>query len=272
MTVAAEHVVAGVSPLAPRPETLVWAAQEARARGAVLEVVSAWSARPQADRDTAREALRRAAELAERRAPGVQVVTRMITGLPEPVLRAEATGAGLLVVGADDQSPLLEAITGSVPGALLSTAPCPLVVVPKDVPPPGDDAPVLVGMDGVETSAAALDHGFSVADRSGRALRVVHCWTAPRDPAQHQAIATCLAGYAARYPNVAVTEEEVEGDPVTELARRSRQAALLVLGSRGRGRLASMAFGSVSRTLIRRCRCPVVVLRADLGAQPPGRS
>jgi nucleotide-binding universal stress UspA family protein len=264
MTVVTDHVVAGVSPLAPRPETVAWAAGEAMARGAVLEVVSACPDRTPGDLDAAREALRQAVALAEERAPGVEVVTRVISGAPEPVLRAEATGAGLLVVGADDQGPLLEAITGSVPGGLLSTAPCPLVVVPKDAAPPGDAAPILVGVDCAESSRAVLDHAFSVAERSGRDLHVVHCWTAPRDPEEHRAIASCLAGYVEAYPSVVATDVEVEEDPVTELARRSRQAALLVLGSRGRGRLASMAFGSVSRTLIRRCRCPVVVLRADL--------
>ncbi|HET9138226.1 universal stress protein [Actinophytocola sp.] len=261
MSAGADHVVAGVSPSSPRAETVAWAAGEAAARGAVLEVVAA-SSRP-GDAEEAREALRQAALLATERAPGVAVVTRVIAGSPEPVLRAEATGAGLLVVGADDQSPLLEAITGSVPGGLLTTAPCPLVVVPKDAAPPGDTAPILVGVDTAETSRSALDHAFSMAERSGRDLHVVHCWTAPRDPAEQRAIADCLAGYARACPDVAVTVVEVEEDPVTELARRSRKAALLVLGSRGRGRLASMAFGSVSRTLIRRCRCPVVVLRAE---------
>ena len=42
-----------------------------------------------------------------------------------------------------------------------------------------------------------------------------------------------------------MTKRLLDGDPIEELGRRSRRAALLVLGSRGRGRLASMAFGSV---------------------------
>jgi nucleotide-binding universal stress UspA family protein len=46
------------------------------------------------------------------------------------VLWHAAVDADLLVVGTDDQRPVAEAVTGSVPGTLLTTAPSPLAVVP----------------------------------------------------------------------------------------------------------------------------------------------
>jgi nucleotide-binding universal stress UspA family protein len=266
------RVVAGIAPLSPRPEVVAWAAAEAQARRAVLELVSVCPPR-QADSAcaAASECLHEASRRLAATCSEVEAVTRVIVGQPEHVLRAEATGADLLVVGADDHSPFVEAITGSVPGGLLTTAPCPMVVVPKDAVPAEHTAPILVGVDTADTSRAALEYGFAAADRSGRELHALLCWTAPRDRAErqaerdreHRALAVALAGYTERYPDVAVTEFLVDDDPVTELTRRARRAALLVLGSRGRGRLASMAFGSVSRTLIRSSRCPVTVARSE---------
>ncbi len=70
-----------------------------------------------------------------------------------------------------------------------------------------------------------------------------------------------MLGFDELYPNVAVTTEITDGDPTDALVAASRTAALLVLGSRGRGRFASTLFGFVSRALIRRSGCPVVVAR-----------
>jgi nucleotide-binding universal stress UspA family protein len=267
------RVVAGVSPFDARPEVLAWAAAEAEARHAALELVSACPARQAGDVVGAAvvrlAAARRSVAL---RHPGVEVRSRTAIGPAEHVLRAAADGADLLVVGADDHSPFVEAITGSVPGGLLTTSPCAMVVVPKDAAPAGPAAPVLVGVDTAETSRAALNYAFATAARTGRDLHVVLCWTAPRERAErvaerareHRALSISLAGYGERYPDVAAAELVVDDDPVVELTRRARRAALLVLGSRGRGRLASMAFGSVSRTLIRSSRCPVAVIRPGL--------
>jgi nucleotide-binding universal stress UspA family protein len=63
-----------------------------------------------------------------------------------------------------------------------------------------------------------------------------------------------------------VVPRHARGDPTDVLVTMSRHSAQLVLGSRGRGRLASGLFGSVSRALIRRAGCPVVVARAHAAA------
>lgn len=269
------RIVAGVSPAQPRDEVVAWAAREASARRAVLELVTAYRDRAGGEPPPTPDGLRWAAAVAAEGRPGLVVTNRAVSGGPEQVLCAAATGAELLVVGADAQSPFREAIVGSVPGALLTTATCPMVVVPHGADfHPGADAPVLVGVDTAESSREALDHGFATASRDGRDMHVVLCWTTPRDHAercaerteQQRALAVALAGFAEQYPDVAVTQLLVDNDPIEELTRRSRRAALLVLGSRGRARLASMAFGSVSRTLIRHRRCPVAVVRPDLPA------
>ena len=53
------------------------------------------------------------------------------------------------------------------------------------------------------------------------------------------------------------------GDPAQEImtAARDRQADLIVVGSRGHGRLAGLLLGSVAQKVISLAHCPVVVAR-----------
>jgi nucleotide-binding universal stress UspA family protein len=58
-------------------------------------------------------------------------------------------------------------------------------------------------------------------------------------------------------------DERVEmGTPANRLAEMATEvgAALIVAGTRGRGRLASALRGSVSHTLVRRASCPVLIV------------
>jgi nucleotide-binding universal stress UspA family protein len=61
-------------------------------------------------------------------------------------------------------------------------------------------------------------------------------------------------------PVPAVTVSVTEGDPAEELVRASRDADLLVMGSRGSGGFAGLVMGSVSSKVIHHAACPVVVV------------
>ena len=52
-------------------------------------------------------------------------------------------------------------------------------------------------------------------------------------------------------------------DPRDVLLRLSEKADMLVVGSRGRGRVRSLLLGSVSAALVQHARCPVVVVRPE---------
>jgi nucleotide-binding universal stress UspA family protein len=52
----------------------------------------------------------------------------------------------------------------------------------------------------------------------------------------------------------------VRGDPAEELVKASRDADLLVVGSRGTGAFAALLMGSVSSKVIHHAACPVVVV------------
>lgn len=253
-----EPVVVGVSSYGARVPMVRWAAGEAARRGTELWLVTAHRDRHlpvDADRDAV---LRTIADSW----PDLTVRTEVAVGRPAPVLREFAEDAALLVVGADDVSPFTEAITGSVPGDLLTTAPCPLAVVPRREWTTPASTPVVVALDGQETSQAALAYAFAAADRCDSPLTVLR-FLAPgtAEPADRT-----LMGFRGLYHGVRVTTEVSHADPAEELVAASRNAAQLVLGSRGRGRLTSGLFGSVSRTLIRKAGCPVVVGRAPAAA------
>lgn len=270
-----EHrrVVVGVSSLDLRLPMVSWAAEEAACRNSGLHLVTAVppQAAPDryipadaadANRAVARVRLDQAAKHAAANRPGLAVSTEIAGGRPVDVLWHAAADADLLVVGADDQSPFAEAVTGSVPGTLLTTTPCALAVVPHVETFIADNAPVLVALDEPGTSQAALAYGFAAADRSGRTLHVLRCESPGRHERTDTDRARTLIGFGELYPHVEVTRETAVGDPRDVLADRSRAARLLVLGSRGHGRFASALFGSVSRDLIRRSGCPIVVARS----------
>jgi len=65
------------------------------------------------------------------------------------------------------------------------------------------------------------------------------------------------------YPDVEVQTTVVEGHPAPSLIQASRDAELLVLGSRGHGEFAGMLLGSVTQHCVATAHCPVLVWRRD---------
>jgi nucleotide-binding universal stress UspA family protein len=271
------RVVVGVSSFYARLAMVRWAADEAAARRAELRLVTVCATPALPDQYLPADSLDARRAAAERLLadlvrfvatswPGLRVTTELAEGPVAAALRVAAEGADLLVVGADDASMFVEALAGSVPGDLLTTAPCPLAVVPRrewtELTALPASAPVVVALDEQGTAQSALAFGFAAASRSGRPLSVLQCVPADSaDGANRSDQRRTVTGFDELYPDVAVTTEITAGDPTDALVAASRTAALLVLGSRGRGRLASTLFGSVGRALIRRSGCPVVVAR-----------
>jgi nucleotide-binding universal stress UspA family protein len=70
-----------------------------------------------------------------------------------------------------------------------------------------------------------------------------------------------VAGLAGQAAGVEVRTSVEEGHPAEVLIERSKEADLLVVGSRGHGGFAGMLLGSVSHHLVAHASCPVVVLR-----------
>ena len=80
--------------------------------------------------------------------------------------------------------------------------------------------------------------------------------------AEYHAEEVLRAALAGLTPDATVTVEAVavEGHPATVLVEQARDAALLVVGSRGRGAAKSLLLGSVSQSVAHRTPCPLVIV------------
>ncbi|WP_460072843.1 universal stress protein [Streptomyces sp. YKOK-I1] len=135
---------------------------------------------------------------------------------------------------------------------------------------------VTVGLDGSDESLAASQWAAREAALCGIRLRVVHVGEQqphdyvpfggePIPPPGVDRSARLLiearARLAHRHPGVQVSAEQIPGQPVPTLVALTRQAELLVLGSRGLGRVAGVLLGSVALAVVARAEGPVVLVR-----------
>jgi nucleotide-binding universal stress UspA family protein len=77
--------------------------------------------------------------------------------------------------------------------------------------------------------------------------------------AVEETVAKTAAGIGQPQP-ASVTVRAVDGFPAHELIEASRDAELVVLGSRGAGGFARLTMGSVSSQVVQHAHCPVVVV------------
>ncbi|HEY7134606.1 MAG TPA: universal stress protein [Acidimicrobiia bacterium] len=137
---------------------------------------------------------------------------------------------------------------------------------------------IVVGVDGSEASDRALWWAAEESRLRRLPLLAVTCWTFPAlvspVPFQPPISAEVIAGEAQAVLKAAVERvlgrdadtldwegEVVEGAPSLRLLELSKDAAMVVVGSRGRGGFTGLLLGSVSQHLAEHASCPVMVLR-----------
>ena len=139
---------------------------------------------------------------------------------------------------------------------------------------------IVVGVDGSDSSRAALLWAYAEAAHHDASITVVSTWHPPAMPmtppygslppegyvSQPQRDALDLlerfvADLDARTPPVDVRTQVEQGNPAKVLIERSKEADLMVVGSRGHGGFKGMLLGSVSQHLVAHADCPVVVIR-----------
>jgi nucleotide-binding universal stress UspA family protein len=260
---------------------LRWAVEEAEVHGAQLAAVHAWSwldqpedseFKPSFGEDDARAELERAlATGVGERAAGIERV--VICDVAADAIVSAGEGADLVIVGARGHGGFAGLRLGSVSERVLEHSATPVAVIHESGPVRGGR--VVVGYDGSANARQAVQWAAREAAARGAVLTLVQAWTLP------VAMATPFDGL----PDIGAYEqaervayEEILADPTLEgveldgrfvagnasraVLELAEGAGVVVVGSRGRSRLASVLLGSTSRQVVRHAPCPVVVLRS----------
>lgn len=136
----------------------------------------------------------------------------------------------------------------------------------------------MVGIDGSPGAQAALAWAFDEAHRRAGTLVAVSVWHIPAsvlpmadiyaalsDAAQSVlagALAEATGGDSRGEPPGGIERHILEGNPSAVLLEQARDAALLVVGSRGLGGFSGLLLGSVSQHCAHHARCPLVIVPA----------
>ena len=140
---------------------------------------------------------------------------------------------------------------------------------------------VVVGVDGSESSAAALKWAARYARATGATIRAVLAWHYPSaagvppvgvtppsveaevEKTRMDLIDKAVTGALGTEPPVTIERKSAYGHPAQVLIDESADADLLVVGNRGYGGFTGMMLGSVSTHCVTHAHCPVTVVRAD---------
>jgi nucleotide-binding universal stress UspA family protein len=203
----------------------------------------------------------------------VSVDVRQVHATAAGVLIGQSDGAQVTVVGSRGTGGFSELLLGSVSWQVASHARGPVIVVrppvgdhvvtpgPEQPPPrPKPLGPVLVAYDHSPAAEAALEFAVTEALQRRARLLPTHVYTHSVDEAR-QLLTDAVKPYAAMHPDLDVELFTIESDQTSyALVEASRNAALTVVGSRGRGGFAGLVLGSVSHTLVHHAYGPVAVI------------
>mgnify|MGYP001792195113 CR=1 FL=1 len=284
-------IVVGVDGSTTSDLALDWAVKEAARRALPLHIIHAFSfGYPMTEagigyainglRQLADRVRKDAVARARHAGPGLAITWSEPACRPAPALVEASETADTVVLGARGMSAARGVFLGSVSVQVAAHARCPVVIVHDSPAQAVVGAPVVVGVDGSEVSSSAIAYAYEQASSRGVGLTVVHAWWLDNieDAAaaaiwtvdwqvfakEEQAlVAESLAGWEEKYPDVAVRRHSVRGLPVEALIRQSEKAALVVVGTRGRGGFGGLLLGSVSQGVMHRAKCPVAIVHGQ---------
>ena len=182
-----------------------------------------------------------------------------------------------IVVGPSHRGAVGRIVPGSVGARLLHGAPCPVAVAPSGYWSEAFQPIQQIGVGYVGSPEAdeALKAAVGLAACAGAEIRVLgviepEMTTAPvvlapgylerEEHARAQLLDNMQEAIDDAASPVEISGHIVDGYADDELARVSREVDLLVCGSRGHGPLSGVILGSVSAGVLRKARCPVLVV------------
>ncbi|SJM70957.1 universal stress protein [Gulosibacter sp. 10] len=276
------RIAVGINGSPADARAVEWAARRAARDGAALTVFAAMNPLPEGG--TAVEVknlehwvdglLSEHAAAARALEPDVEVHTEVerSTSLPAAFEKVSSR-VDLLVIGGDTDEERGEKRPGTVRIAAVSE--CPVVAVP-DVDVSGRSG-VVVGVDGSEVSANALEFAAAEAAAVGEPLIAVMAWQSDisygygyasverfqltLDGHSRQELETALESTASNHPGLEIRRVVAEGRPAAVLSAAAENARLLVVGTHGRGAFRRLLLGSVSHDLLWNVALPTAVVR-----------
>ncbi|PTR27470.1 nucleotide-binding universal stress UspA family protein [Rhodococcus sp. OK519] len=294
-------VVAGIDGSPSSFEALRWAAQVARCKRAPLHVahvlpspgvyLSEAAVLIQAQFTEKLESdsvslLRRARELVGAEFSDVDSTFAQYPGPPSAALVELSGRAGLLVLGATGAGTVGAMLVGSTGQRVANHARCPVLVCRGGGPVEADERPIVVGVDGSALSIQAVGIAHEYAAVLGARLVAVHAWGPARTIQRYGAfrlvdwpaveaeeralLAESMAGHSAAWPDVRVETVLEQNSAGRTLLEYAGQARFVVVGSRGRSRIAGALLGSTSQNLLHHSPCPVMICRGKGAAGVDG--
>lgn len=220
--------------------------------------------------------------------PDLDIAGRAVVGPGAGELIEASRHAPLVVVATRGLGVAKSVVLGGVADQLVTHAHGPVAVIPADASEPRPHQPVVVGYDVDGTDDAAVRFAFESAQAGHRTLVVLSSWAAPRwlrgpvyptltppeRPSTEQLrvdLEQQLKRWREEYPQVEVELRAQHSQPAEAIVKASREAALVVVGSRGRGGFRGLLLGSTSRAVVQSSHAPVVVVpptRREAAAPP----
>ncbi|MFH9353380.1 universal stress protein [Kitasatospora sp. NPDC017646] len=142
-----------------------------------------------------------------------------------------------------------------------------------------DNPRIVVGVDGSPASEQALRWAVDYAKAVGGTIDAIAAWEYPAfygwggtavpadvynpEELAGKTLTESVAKVVGEDAGVTIREGVLPGNAAGALLQAAKGAALLVVGSRGRGGFSGLLLGSVSRHVTEHAPCPVVVVREE---------
>jgi nucleotide-binding universal stress UspA family protein len=291
------EILVGVDGSANSAEALRWAVEEADLRDHHVTALFAWGYVPPghagdghtfdvdygaADADAA---LAAAIEAAVDPGAARTITRRVVYDTAARSLLSAARDADLLVIGARGVGGFRGLLLGSVSQQCLHHTTGPLAIIRtsesgSDSVDVDDSASgpargrIVVGIDGSNSSRRALRWALEEGRLRGATVDVVHAWQPPLIvPSPFVGVpldTTVVEKYARSVLDKVVDEATghggtpverilVQGGAASAVLDTAHGAAVVVLGSRGRGGFTGLVLGSVTHHVAHHVRCPLVI-------------
>jgi nucleotide-binding universal stress UspA family protein len=226
--------------------------------------------------------LAEAARYVESAFPQLKTTSVVRRGNPVDELVRASAEADLLVIGTNKTGVLVGAVHGTLPLRLAAHSRCAVAVVPAGWVPGGDR--VVVGVEDDGTMDAPLSVAAAEAEQRELPLVLVHAWSIPATlgvdfgaslpydaliEAHTDIVARALDRVRSTHPSLDSSSVLMQGAAAPALVDAAKTAAVMVVGTHGRGAVAGLILGSVSHDVLLNMPCPVIVVpRSPRSTEP----